>query len=218
MSSFPTMVADDQNRIFVIWSGVTNFRDPGNYMLRHIYARVSSDLGATWQDTITELTGGPAYNFTECVYPAAAPLSTDDNIFLVFQRDTEAGAYVWGLNGHQGQQAPIDSQLIFLSPVKSGMITVFNEEIIAPPDFFVSQNAPNPVNGNTCIQVKLECQASLSIEIYSTMGQKVMEQQKGKVGKGAWQFVVDASGLKPGIYLYTVKAGSQQVTKKMIVQ
>jgi len=58
---------------------------------------------------------------------------------------------------------------------------------------------------------------NLSLEIYSTIGEKVIELQKGQVGSGSWQFLIDASGLKPGIYFYTVKAGKQQVTKKMIV-
>jgi Secretion system C-terminal sorting domain len=218
MSSFPTMVTDDQNELFVMWSGVTNFRDPNNFMLRHIYARASSDLGITWKDTITDLTSGLDYNFTECVYPTASPNSSADNFFLVFQGDPEAGNYIGSTMGLQGQQGTDDNDIVFLSPLKSQLIPVGNDEKKAVPDFYVSQNVPNPVQGTTSVQVKLEHPATLSLELYSTVGQKVMELHKGQVGSGAWQFVIDASGLNPGVYFYTIRAGSQQITKKMIVE
>lgn len=217
MTSFSTLVVDDQDRIFVMWSGVTNHRDPNNFMLRHIFTRVSTDLGNNWSDTITDLTGSPEYDFTECVYPTASPTSSTDNIFLIFQADAEAGAYLWGIQGYQGQQGIDDNQLIFLSPLKNDVIYVGTEENKSQPDFIVSQNAPNPAQGITSVQVKLEHPAFLSLEIYSTIGEKVLELHKGQVSAGSWQFLIDASGLKPGIYFYSVKAGKQQITKKMIV-
>jgi hypothetical protein len=218
MSSYPTMVVDDQNQLFVIWAGMTNFRDPNNFMLRHIFVRASSDLGITWEDTITDLTSGFNYPFTECVYPTASPTSSADQIFLVFQGDPEAGTYLGSTMGMPGQQGPDDNDIIFLAPLKSQMIITGNKEKNANHDFYVSQNAPNPVTGSTSVQVKLKRPSTLSLEIYSTLGQKVLELQKGKVSSGEWQFMIDASGLNSGVYFYTVRAGDQQITKKMIVE
>ncbi len=90
------------------------------------------------------------------------------------------------------------------------------EEHNVHPGFFVAQNVPNPADDVTSVLVNLERPARLSLEIYSSIGEKLMEQQKGQAGSGSWQFRIDVSGLKPGIYFYTVKAGNQQITRKMI--
>lgn len=218
MSSFPTMTIDDDNQMFVMWSGITDFRDPNNFMLRHIFARASSDLGVTWHDTITELTNDFLYNFIECVYPTASPTSSDSKIYLVFQGDPEAGVYLKGSQGAQGQQSIDDNDITFLAPSKSDIIIVGTPEKKMSPNYYVSQNSPNPFHGTTTVSVKLEKPASLSMEICNIAGQKVMTYDKGTVLSGACQFVIDGSQLKAGIYFYTVKANNESVTRKMIVQ
>ncbi len=218
MSSFPTMVIDDQNQMFVVWSSVTNYRDLNNFMLRHIYARASSDLGQSWHDTIADLTTGLVYNFTECVYPSASPTSSNSKIYLVFQGDPEAGVYLKGSSGAQGQQDITNNDIIFLSPSKDQIIIVGNQEKTMQPTFYVSQNSPNPFHGMTTVNVKLERPAALSMEVFNVSGQKVMDISKGTMPAGAYQFVVDGSSLMAGVYFYTVKANNEAVTKKMIVQ
>lgn len=218
MSSFPTMVIDDQDQLFVMWSSVTNFRDPSNFMLRHIYARASSDLGLSWHDTIMDLTNDFLYNFTECVYPTASPTSSNSKIYLVFQGDPEAGVYLKGSSGAQGQQSIDDNDITFLAPDKDQIIIVGQQERQMKPTFYVSQNMPNPVEDFTTVTVKLEKPATLSLVVTNTTGQRMMELSRGAQPAGSYQFVIDGSQLAPGIYLYTVKADNGSVTRKMIVK
>jgi len=218
LSSFPTMVIDDQNQMFVMWSGVTTYLDANNFMLRHIYARASSDLGLTWHDTITDLTNGLIYNFTECVYPTASPTSSANNIYLVFQSDPEAGVYLKGSSGAQGQGDITNNDITFLSPAKDQIIIVGTQEKQLAPSFGVSQNLPNPFHGLTTLNVKLERSATLSIEVTNLTGQKMMELPEGSLPAGTYQFAIDGSKLSAGIYFYTVKANGESITKKMIVQ
>jgi PKD repeat protein len=103
LSSMPTMTIDQYNHIYVVWSGVTNHRDPDNFMLRHLFARASVCNGMSWCPTIVELTGGTNYNSLECVYPGLSPTSSTDYLYFLYQSDNLAGAYVKGLNGAQGQ-------------------------------------------------------------------------------------------------------------------
>ncbi|MCK4406200.1 MAG: T9SS type A sorting domain-containing protein, partial [Bacteroidales bacterium] len=81
----------------------------------------------------------------------------------------------------------------------------------------VSQNHPNPFNGTSVVTVKITKATDLSLEIYNLTGQKVYEINNGKVSAGSHTLTIDASNLSPGVYFYTVFAGENSVTKKMIV-
>jgi hypothetical protein len=82
---------------------------------------------------------------------------------------------------------------------------------------YVSQNHPNPFNGTSVVTVKITKATDLSLEIYNLTGQKVYEINNGKVGAGSQTLTIDASNLSSGVYFYTVFAGEDKVTKKMIV-
>ena len=92
MSSMPTIVADDFDNIFVVWSSITNLRDPNNYMLRHLIARASTNGGQSWHETLLDVTSDfIQYNWNETVFVNAAPKSYNDSLYLLFQSDVEAG-------------------------------------------------------------------------------------------------------------------------------
>ena len=82
----------------------------------------------------------------------------------------------------------------------------------------VSQNYPNPFSGKSTITVNLQKPANLSMKVNDILGQQVMDIQRGNVSAGTYYFQVDGSKLPNGVYFYTVKAGNNSVTKKMIVK
>jgi hypothetical protein len=82
----------------------------------------------------------------------------------------------------------------------------------------VSQNYPNPFSQTSTIQVNLEAKASLKLVVTNLLGQQVMEIERGDVQAGTHEFVIDGSKLGNGIYFYTVYAGKETVTNKMIVE
>jgi len=218
LSSMPTMVVDNNNKVFVIWSGVTTYRDPNNYMLRHLYARGSLNGGTTWRDTIVDLTDDFDYHFEECAFPTVSPTCSNDTIYIIFQSDPEAGSAVKG--AAQGQTSPTDNEIRFLKPDKNDIlqIGVGIKDPVEKTTFSVSQNMPNPFNDYTRVTVRLEKTASLTIEVNSMVGNKVMEINKGIVDPGSHEYILDGSNLAPGVYFYIVKVNGKSVTKKMMVE
>lgn len=217
LSSFPTLVIDNNNFIFVVWASVINSLDPNNYLFRHLFARASIDGGLTWRDNIMDITGDFLYNWSECVFPFVAPAS-DDKIYVLMQEDTEGGIYVRGLQGAPGQAGPTTNNMILLTPTKIEIIDPQPGINDNEASFTVSQNVPNPATGKTFITVNMTRAGNLSLGLFNVMGQKVLELAKGNVAAGTQQFVIDASPLNTGVYFYSVKVDNSKVTKKMIVE
>jgi hypothetical protein len=97
-----------------------------------------------------------------------------------------------------------------ISPV--GIFEPENENIAV-----ISQNYPNPFSTTSDILVRLMESTNLSIEIYNLTGQKVLEVNRGQLPAGSYIFTVDGSSMSSGVYFYTVTAGTQKVTRKMLI-
>lgn len=126
LTSMPQIVIDDNNKVYVVYATVTLLLDPNNYMLRHLYARGSNDAGSTWVPWTYEITQNFfQYHWEECVFPSTAPASTmgaDGQIFVLFQGDLEAGDYLKGSAGAQGQVDFTNNDMLF-SRVRKDSIT-----------------------------------------------------------------------------------------------
>jgi hypothetical protein len=82
--------------------------------------------------------------------------------------------------------------------------------------FNVGQNYPNPVNGATSFVVSVDKPANVVVNVTNLVGQTIMTMSKEV--SSTQKFTLDCASLNSGVYFYTVKAGNQSVTKKMIVQ
>jgi hypothetical protein len=82
----------------------------------------------------------------------------------------------------------------------------------------VSQNYPNPFSHESTIEVNLPVNDDLSLKVTNLLGQEVMTFNKGYVPAGSYSFTIDGSKLKNGVYFYTVIAGENEVTRRMIVK
>jgi len=92
------------------------------------------------------------------------------------------------------------------------------QDIPAKQLFNVSQNYPNPVKGTTQFIVELDTRTQVNVDIYNIMGQVVHSANKGMLNAGRHFVQLDMNGYIPGLYFYTVKAGDQVVTRKLIVE
>ena len=78
-------------------------------------------------------------------------------------------------------------------------------------------NFPNPFSNTTTIAVTLTESKSFSVNVYNAIGTLVYSKKvSGNVGENDVTF--DAGSLSSGVYYYTVNAGNQQATKKMVIQ
>ena len=81
----------------------------------------------------------------------------------------------------------------------------------------VNQNQPNPFSNNTTITYTLDQRADVNLTVYNVAGAKVLEMNEGSKNAGSHQILLSADNLNSGVYYYTVSAGANQITKKMIV-
>jgi len=78
-------------------------------------------------------------------------------------------------------------------------------------------NYPNPFSTSTTISVTLSESKAFSVNVYNAIGTLVYSKKvNGNVGENNVTF--DAGSLSSGVYYYTVNAGNQQATKKMVIQ
>jgi len=221
MTSQPSIAVDDNDFVFVVWSGVTMLTDlsPGGYLLRHIFARGSSDYGNSWTSSLIDLTSDfIQYNWSECAYPSLS-WNTDDNLFVVFQEDGLAGVYLNASNpGYQGQNEIIDNNIRFLKPSKMDVLFPVGTGKEQANTFSVTQNYPNPVTSLATVKVNLTQPGTLMMEVTNLMGQRIETFSKGSCSAGNYYFTISAKDLSPGVYFYTVTFNNSKVTKKMIVE
>lgn len=209
LSSMPQLIIDEQNHFYLIYSSITETFDNGIKNYRHLWARKSIDGGNTW-DSFHDLTSGFNYYFTENVYPACAK-NSDEYIYLLYQSDDLPGAAAWW-------EHPWHENKIMFMKVLKDEITFEKEPQPYILNEDVSQNYPNPFNDYSYININLRKACYLQLAIKNMMGQKIYEKDIGYSAPGLNKVSINGENLSPGIYFYTVKAGSVEVTKKMMIK
>jgi len=81
----------------------------------------------------------------------------------------------------------------------------------------VSQNVPNPFNGQTVVSYNLNETSNVSLQIMDVTGKVISTINEGTQAAGAHNISVDGASLAVGTYFYTLTAGNYQVTKRMVV-
>jgi hypothetical protein len=220
LTSYPDLVIDNDNKIFLIWAGATTLLDSNDYNLRHIFGRdglITPSGNVLWHnDTLVDITGDwNQYHSSECMYPSASPTS-DGYVYILFQKDGYGGSYVKMGQYYDGQDFPDNNYMTLIKWEKP--VWLGENEKNEKPAFSVSQNFPNPFDGITKINVYLQDKGDLSLTITNLTGQPMMRMEKTNVFAGVTEFVIDGSQLSPGVYFYTVKQGDKSITKKMVVE
>ncbi|MEZ4701271.1 MAG: PKD domain-containing protein [Rhodothermales bacterium] len=92
---------------------------------------------------------------------------------------------------------------------------VLNLQSDLPVDFDLAQNYPNPFNPTTIIAYAVPEASDVTVKVFNMLGQEVATLATGHHEAGRYQVSFNASNLSAGIYLYTIKAGSVAITKRM---
>ncbi|MFH1052067.1 MAG: T9SS type A sorting domain-containing protein [bacterium] len=85
-------------------------------------------------------------------------------------------------------------------------------------DFELEQNYPNPVNGNTSLNLNVSEAKYGIINLYDYSGNKVAEVFKGDLNSGDNLIDYQPVNMKSGVYYYSVEIDGQISTKKMIIK
>lgn len=207
---WPQIVIDDMNRMFVVFSAVTETYNNGTQDYRHLWCRTSPN--GEWWGTFYDLTSELIHIFDECVFPSVAE-NSDDNFYLIYQRDIEPGMAIAGDLDEYGENTfPV------MRVLKEDVFTGIRKDNAELYECDVMQNFPNPATGTTTVKVNLHKPAQVQLEIANSLGQKVLVVDAGQRLQGMNNIIFDVSRLTEGIYFYTVVAGETRVTRKMIIE
>jgi hypothetical protein len=133
-------------------------------------------------------------------YPGAAATSQNDGAF-----DFSPSSLAIGVGG-----APV-MRVHFGGPRVPRAVTNVNANVT------VSAN-PNPANNEFNVPVTLANSADVKVLLTNPVGQVVAAQQLGKVAAGQTATATfNTAGLSNGIYFYTVEAGNERITNRVVV-
>lgn len=86
-----------------------------------------------------------------------------------------------------------------------------------PTHYALNQNYPNPFNPGTTISFSLAKQGEVRIEIYNTLGQKVVQLLSENLSAGQYKYYWNANDMPSGIYYYTLQASEFRETRRMLL-
>lgn len=86
-----------------------------------------------------------------------------------------------------------------------------------PEGYKLSQNYPNPFNPQTEIVFQTAKRGFVSLKVYDMLGREVMALVNREMPAGNYRSTFDARTLASGTYFYTLKAGSFEESRKMLL-
>jgi hypothetical protein len=87
----------------------------------------------------------------------------------------------------------------------------------APLDFALQQNFPNPFNPATKITFGIPLKSQVSLTIYNSMGEQIVQLINEEKPAGSYEVVFNATNLPSGVYFYQLKVGDFIEIKKMVL-
>lgn len=84
--------------------------------------------------------------------------------------------------------------------------------------YILEQNSPNPFRSSTTIRYTLPSRSPVTLKLYNVLGAEVKTIVDEIKPTGTHQISFDASGLKNGVYYYSMQTGEYLQTKKMMIR
>jgi hypothetical protein len=191
----PVLVSDGSGGAIMVWNDARN----GN---PDVYAqRVSTSGAALWGGD-----GVPVVNAAEQqAFPTLIPIAGGGAIFTWqdFRNDIKGDVYAQRLQG-------------------SGTVPTGVGGTTPALSMAVGDNYPNPFSTRTAVTLTLGREAAVNVEVFDAAGRRVRAIDVGHRSAGAHALYFDglddrAGPLPSGVYFYRVHAGSESVTKKMVI-
>jgi len=96
------------------------------------------------------------------------------------------------------------------------MVSAKNLDVIS--NSAVSQNYPNPFKSQTQITLTLDKPADIGLEVYNLVGQKVISVPTRSYKAGTHTLDLNAGGLRDGVYIYSIIANGERISRKMTIK
>jgi uncharacterized protein (TIGR02145 family) len=126
-----------------------------------------------------------------------------------------------GLSGMQ-LKLYINPKVYNATSLSDGTFTFINitdiKETNLPTGYSVSENYPNPFNPRTRIDITMPNSGNVKVEIFNTLGQRVMQEINKQFGAGNNNIDLELNGLPNGIYFARMIVDNKYtVIKKMML-
>jgi hypothetical protein len=209
MSSQPQIAIDNNDNIFVSFSQcredlISTGATPSAQIYRHLFLTSKMANEGAWIEP-RDLTDDIEHSFDECVF-ASMSYSMNDRLHLLYQVDPEPGMAL------RGDLDPTYTDNYYNYLTFPTFVSTKPADIAK--DVMVS---PNPATEYANVQVLLNNSSKVEVNVYDVMGKLVSNNNYGVQSTGYHTYKVNTSSLTGGIYLFTVKIGNSQTSKKVIV-
>ncbi len=97
------------------------------------------------------------------------------------------------------------------------LLNVAIEDEALPGSFVLHQNFPNPFNPATSIRYDVARTGKVTLEVFDLLGRRIATLVDGEQAAGQHTVRFDAGELASGMYLYRLHAGTQVLTRTMVL-
>ncbi|GAB1404103.1 hypothetical protein MASR1M74_12820 [Lentimicrobium sp.] len=200
------------DKVFFTWADTDGINWPGNPT-----TNVLPDVFIWSQDVTTQLYTDP----TNVTGPFGDYWGDNKWMHVSDMVLTDGDKYIVPLTTSDGDETSTDLPFVhkFLANVwfnEADYVNVDANQHLMPVNS-LSQNYPNPSNGFSKVDITLTKSASVSLEVYNLVGQKVYEIPARRLSEGNHTLDIKAGHLTPGLYTYSVIANGERATRKMMV-
>jgi hypothetical protein len=194
------------------------FTDQLAKLKAYAIAAVDTSYGsplASWRQS----SNPEASNFVYTDWPIPIDLSYDDaDLMTAGLGGFPLGDLAWFPTQYESWKAQESDELAYIAGVLDGSITVGVETTQElPKKFQLNQNYPNPFNPTTQISYTVAKAGNVTLKVYNMLGQEVATLVNGFQAANTYNVNFNASNLASGVYIYELRAGSNVMSKKMVL-
>lgn len=192
---------NNELNVRLIQNNIVGYQSNGGTSYNHKHT-LRHSLTGLWGEVLTTPAAGQ-YITKQYIYtvPDSIGFGTSPKIPCIIS-DCQIVVYVTD-NAHHNTHTGIT-----VPAVNSQAATGLKEEFVSLSDVSVY---PNPVDENSTIQFSLKEGAGTTLELYNTLGAKVLVHQLGDLSKGthnfSLDFIINNKSLAHGMYLLKIDAG-----------
>ncbi len=182
----------------IINSGSATLNLTGSSPFVAISGEHASDFSVTSIPSSSIAAGGGTTTFQITFDPSATGIRNAE--ISIANDDSDENPYNFSIMGTGEEYSSVDDDL---SNIHSKT--------------FLFNNYPNPFNRKTVIKYQLKTRSNVQLTIYDFTGRKIKTLINQAQSAGEHSVTFDASGLVGGIYIYKLKAGAFEQSRRMLL-
>jgi hypothetical protein len=86
-----------------------------------------------------------------------------------------------------------------------------------PAGVILEEIVPNPVRSSATISYRIDEAAKVTLSVYDPTGKLVKTLVDGQQQAGSYSVIWNAGSEKPGVYLFRIRTGKANITRKCVV-